>query len=122
VTYERTDEIRAFLQEKQYLQNISVTTIVLYESCFQAFDGAVENLEAIKGRVVESQERGVSPVTVNTYLRHVKCFYLWRGNEWKIPDQRKNRKSSPRYQQTTSRPSFGTKQPAQTFCAPTWWH
>ena len=42
-------EIRAFLQEKLYLQNVSPRTIILYESCFKAFDGATENLELAKG-------------------------------------------------------------------------
>lgn len=85
MTYEKTDEIRAFLQEKRYLQNVSSQTIVLYESCFKAFAGATDSIEVVKERVVALRERGVSPVTVNTYLRHIKCFYLWQGKEWKIP-------------------------------------
>ena len=85
MTYEQTDEIRAFLQEKLYLQNVSPRTIILYESCFKAFAGAVDTPEVAKERVVALRERGVSPVTVNTYLRHIKCFYLWKGKEWKIP-------------------------------------
>ena len=83
--YEFSDEIRAFLQEKLFLQNVSPRTIILYESSFKAFHGATENLEAVKARVVQLRERGVGPVTVNTYLRHIKCFYRWKGLEWRLP-------------------------------------
>jgi integrase/recombinase XerD len=47
--------------------------------------GALDSIEVVKERVVELRERGSSPVTVNTYLRHIKCFYLWKGLEWKLP-------------------------------------
>ena len=30
-------------------------------------------------------ERGVSPVTVNTYLRPIKCYFLWKELDWKLP-------------------------------------
>jgi integrase len=38
------------------------------------------------------RERGVSPVTVNTYLRHIKCFYLWKGTKWELPWLKEERK------------------------------
>ena len=37
MTYSFTDEIRAFLQEKKYLQNVSPETIILYETSFKRF-------------------------------------------------------------------------------------
>jgi integrase/recombinase XerD len=83
--YEFSEEIRAFLQEKRYLQNISPKTITLYESCFKAFNGATDSIEDVKERIVVLRTRNVSPVTVNTYLRHIKCFYKWKGKDWKIP-------------------------------------
>ena len=97
MTYEFNDEIRAFLQEKLYLQNVSPRTIILYESCFKAFDGATENLDVVKDRVVQLRSRGVSPVTVNTYLRHIKCFYRWKGMEWKLPWLKEEQKILPTF-------------------------
>jgi site-specific recombinase XerD len=77
--------IEKFLQEKKYLDNVSPKTIILYESCFKAFKDAVDTEEQIKQRIMALRDRGVSPVTVNTYLRHIKCFYLWQGKPWKLP-------------------------------------
>ena len=91
-TYRLSEDIRAFLQEKKYLENISTRTIVLYESCFRAFAGALEPHE-LQGRVVELRSRGVSPITVNTYLRHIKCYYGWKGLEWKIPKLKEEQKA-----------------------------
>ena len=85
MTYNTSETIRTFLQEKRYLQNVSPRTIILYESCLKAFAEAMGSIEDVKKRVVELRSRGISPVTVNTYLRHVKCFYLWQGREWTIP-------------------------------------
>lgn len=86
MTYEFSEQIRAFLQEKKYLENVSNHTIVLYETSFKKFYNAINSLEDIKKRVVELREAGKdNPVSVNTYLRHIKCFYLWQGKEWKLP-------------------------------------
>jgi integrase/recombinase XerD len=100
VSYEFSDEIRAFLQEKRYLQNISPKTITLYESCFKAFNGAIENMEHVKERVVELRAKAISPVTVNTYLRHIKVFYKWKGKEWKIPWLKEEQKILSTFPQT----------------------
>jgi len=83
MTYEYSEEIRAFLQEKRYLQNVSPKTILLYESCFKSFPALDE--PAIRNRVVEMRTAGLSPVTVNTYLRHIKTFFLWKGLKWSLP-------------------------------------
>lgn len=74
-----------FLKEKKYLQNVSPRTIELYAYSFQAFAGALDSEEQIKQRVCEMRDRGLSPVTVNTYLRHLKCYYLWQKKPWTIP-------------------------------------
>jgi len=84
MTYSFTDEIRAFLQEKKYLQNVSSETIILYETSFKGFRDC-DTLDQIKVRVVELRQRGLKPVTVNTYLRHMKTFFRWKGLEWKMP-------------------------------------
>lgn len=84
MTYQFSESIRAFLQEKKYLQNVSLETIVLYETSFKAFYGC-DSIEDIKKRVVELRERGIKPVSVNTYLRHMKTYYLSLGKEWKLP-------------------------------------
>jgi integrase/recombinase XerD len=73
-----------FLQERQYLLNVSPKTLELYKYSFQAFAGAVGSIDAIKARVVELRTKGLAPVSVNTYLRHLKALYLWRGHPWPL--------------------------------------
>ncbi|HXJ42490.1 MAG TPA: tyrosine-type recombinase/integrase [Bryobacteraceae bacterium] len=34
----------------------------------------------------------MSPVSVNTYLRHIKSFYLWQGKSWKLDRLREEQK------------------------------
>jgi site-specific recombinase XerD len=43
------------------------------------------DFDQIKQRVVELRQKGLSPCSVNTYLRHLKSFYLWQNREWKLP-------------------------------------
>ena len=44
----------------------------------------MDSIEQVKARIVELRKKGLSPVTVNTYVRHVKAFYLWQGREFKL--------------------------------------
>jgi hypothetical protein len=95
MTYEFTEEIRAFLQEKRFLQNVSPKTILLYDACFKAFPELEEpaiKRRVIKRRVVEMRTAGLSPVAVNTYLRHIKTFWLWKGLKWSLPWLKKEQK------------------------------
>lgn len=89
MTYSNSEEIRtllsAFLQERKWLQNVTPKTIALYEYSFQAFEGALESIENVKVRIAELRQRDLSPVSVNTYVRHIKSFYLWQGKPFKLP-------------------------------------
>ena len=82
--------IDRFLSEKRYLENVSEATLEIYQYSFKAFHGAMGSIEAVKARIIELRKAGLrkaglSACSVNTYLRHVKCFYLWQGKEWKLP-------------------------------------
>ena len=68
ITYEFSETIRAFLQEKKYHQNVSHHTTTLYETSFKVFYGC-EGLEDIKKRAVELRIAGKKPISINTYLR-----------------------------------------------------
>jgi hypothetical protein len=35
--------------------------------------------------VIQLRNKGISPVTINTYLRHIKTFYLWKKKDWTLP-------------------------------------
>ena len=72
-----------FIQERKYLKAVSEKTLAWYRDSFRVFEGALDSTETINARIVELRKRGVKPVSVNTWLRCVKAYYLWQGKEWK---------------------------------------
>ena len=86
--YENSEPIRAsvqqFISERKYLFNVTPKTIIWYGCGFKAFEGALETLESAKPRVVELRERGVSSITVNSYLPCINAFWTWQDKDWKI--------------------------------------
>src|ERR1017187_6665313 len=88
MSYDVSEPIRAsvqqFISERKYLLNVTPKTIIWYGCGFKAFEGALESLDAAKRRVGELRERGVSSITVNSYLRCINAFWKWQGKDWKI--------------------------------------
>src|ERR1035441_8199334 len=76
--------VHQFISERKYLLNVTPKTIIWYDCGFKAFDGALDSLDAAKRRVGELRERGVSSITVNSYLRCINAFWKWQGKDWKI--------------------------------------
>lgn len=73
-----------FIQDRKYLKAVTEKTLSWYAQAFKAFEGALDSTEAINGRIVELRKRGVKPVSVNTYLRAVKAYYLWQEKKWEV--------------------------------------
>jgi len=61
--------VEQFIQGRKYLKAVSPKTPIWYQCSFKAIDGATSSKEAINQRIVELRERGVSPITINSYLR-----------------------------------------------------
>ena len=61
-----------FIQERKYLKAVTPKTLAWYRNSFRAFEGALESAAAINARIVELRERGVKPVSINTWLRCIK--------------------------------------------------
>jgi integrase/recombinase XerD len=70
-----------FIQERKYLKNVSVKTLVWYETSFKAFDGALENRQTVIDRIAELRNRGLSAISVNTYPRAVNAYFQWLHKE-----------------------------------------
>ena len=66
--------VEQFIQGRKYLKAVSPKTLIWYQCSFKAFDGATSSKEAINRRIVELRERGVSPITINSYLRCINAF------------------------------------------------
>jgi integrase/recombinase XerD len=88
MSYDVSEPIRAsvqqFISERKYLLNVTPKTIIWYGCGFKAFEGALDSLEAAKGRIVALRDRSVSAITVNSYLRCINAFWKWQGKDWKI--------------------------------------
>lgn len=55
----------------------------------------MDSTEALKARVVELKKKGYSPVSINTYLRHIKTFFRWQGRPWELPWLKEEQKILP---------------------------
>jgi len=69
--------IEQFIQERVYLKGVSPKTVIWYHNSFQAFDGALESKQTIMQRSGELRTRGVSAISVNTYLRCINAYLRW---------------------------------------------
>ena len=81
-----------FIKERKYLKGVSDKTLAWYRDSFRAFKGALDTQDEVKQRIVELRQRGVKPVSVNTWLRCIKAYFLWQGKEWKIGNLQEERK------------------------------
>jgi hypothetical protein len=58
-----------FIRERQYLKAVTSKTLIWYKSSFKAFENALDSKQAVMQRIADLRERGVSPVSINSYLR-----------------------------------------------------
>ncbi len=75
-----------FTREKQYLHNVSQATVEGYQWAWRAFAPALLGRTSvtkadIASHVAELHGRGLSPVTINTYLRSLNTFFRWMHEE-----------------------------------------
>ena len=80
------------MQDRQYLKNVTPKTLAWYQTSFKAFDRALESEAAIKQRIVELRNRGVSAISVNSWLRCINAYLRWKGLDIKIPRLREEQK------------------------------
>jgi integrase len=89
-----------FLRERRYLKNVSLKTLVWYESAWRAFkqtqprDLGTREIEPsvpphtrehLTAFVVASRDRGLRTVTVNTWLRALNAHCRWLRDESVTP-------------------------------------
>jgi integrase len=81
-----------FIRERKYLKNVTSKTLAWYEQSFQSFEGALESAQTIKQRIVELRNRGISAISVNTWLRCINAYLKWTGSDLKIPRLQEEKK------------------------------
>src|SRR5262249_52045999 len=82
-----------FLRERRYLKNVTPKTVVWYETAFQAFKRSVAvtgpgdlTKPLLQDFVVALRERGLSPVSCNTYLKAINAVLAWLHAEGHVRD------------------------------------
>jgi integrase/recombinase XerD len=81
-----------FLRERQYLYNVTPQTLAWYEAAWRACTRAVPlatpeafTTAALQAFVVVLRDRGVAPVTCNTWLRALNVFGGWLYEQGHLP-------------------------------------
>ena len=83
-----------FLRERKYLRNVSPRTVEWYETAWKAFcDSATHcptdpgelNRAHLEQLVYALRERGVRPVTCNTWLKALNAFFRWLHEQEHLP-------------------------------------
>jgi hypothetical protein len=72
-----------FIAERKYLHNVTKKTLVWYNCSFRAFENCITEAD-YKNRIVQLRERGVSAISVNTYLRCINAYLNWKGASFKL--------------------------------------
>jgi site-specific recombinase XerD len=80
--------IESFIRERRYLKNVTPKTVAWYRDSFRAFEGAMDTRAGVLERIAKLRDRGVSAISVNTYLRCVNAFYHWASAEGHLIGER----------------------------------
>jgi site-specific recombinase XerD len=81
-----------FIEERKYLKGVTDKTLAWYRDSFRAFHGALESEDQVKRRIVELRQRGLKPVSINTYMRCVRAYFEWLGTPLKVTALREEQK------------------------------
>lgn len=87
-----TSLFEQFLRERRYLKNVTPKTVTWYRTAFDALTRTVPVVDAadlskplLQEFVVRLRERGLAPVSCNTYVKGVNTFVAWLHAEGHIP-------------------------------------
>ena len=95
---DRLDQLfQQFLRERNYIYNVTPKTLAWYETAWIAFTRARATAASrpasaplisradLQSFVVHLRERGVKPVTCNTWVRALNAFCRWLHEQGEIP-------------------------------------
>ena len=78
---------RQFLDQRRYLNNVTPSTIEWYETAFKGLQRVHETRDpsltkaSLQQFVVSVRQRGVKPISCNTYIKALNAFSLWMHDE-----------------------------------------
>ena len=88
-----TSLFEQFLRERRYLKNVTPKTEDWYRSAFDALTRTVQiatpadlNKAALTSFIVGLRERGLSPVSCNTWAKALNAFFTWLREEGHVAE------------------------------------
>jgi integrase/recombinase XerD len=72
-------EFEEFIQEKQYLSNVSPATIYWYRQAFKRLQNPDPSAADLKQFVIRLRSDGINAESVNSWSRVINCYLKWRG-------------------------------------------
>jgi site-specific recombinase XerD len=88
-----------FLQERRYLKNVTPSTLVWYQVAFKNYRASLDadaptlpTKTALQQFVIRQRDRGVRPVTCNTYIGAMNAFCRWLHEEQHLAEPLKLKK------------------------------
>ena len=83
-----------FLKERTYLKNVTPRTLVWYQVAFKCYrrsfsadTPSLPTKATLQQFVVHERDRGLRPVTCNTYIGAMNAFCVWLHQEGHIPER-----------------------------------
>jgi len=82
-----------FLRERKFLRNITPSTLVWYQVAFKNFQGTFPSETSLPTKatlqdfVIGLRERGIRPVTRNTYIAAMNAFCRWLHEEGHLAEK-----------------------------------
>jgi integrase/recombinase XerD len=86
-----SDLFEQFLAQRRYLKNVTPSTIEWYETAFKALQRVQDSpapavtKASLQAFVIALRQRGVKPISCNTYIKAVNAFCRWLHEEGHRP-------------------------------------
>jgi hypothetical protein len=77
--------VSQFIEERKFLKNVTTKTEAWHShALLKAFAGCTSEAE-YKLRIIALRQRGVSAISVNSWIRSVNAYLKWAGADFKLP-------------------------------------
>lgn len=84
--------VSQFIEERRFLKNVTTKTEAWHaHALLKAFGGCSTEAD-YKQRIVELRQRGVSAISVNSWLRSVNAYLKWSNAGFKLPRLKEDQK------------------------------
>jgi integrase/recombinase XerD len=86
-----------FIKERQYLHNVSPTTVSWYTHNFKWMPSESPTEDELKAMVIRMREKGLRATGCNSAIRSINAYLKWSGSPLKIPQMKEPQLILPTY-------------------------